>query len=108
MTRIWIFISAIIFSTFSFSTLTHAESIKIGLSEQGANNQNINRPKLGMSMEKVKAYFGEPIHLSGPTGKPAIYMWKYADFTVYFEGEYVLHSVLNPNELIKTAEPAKP
>lgn len=101
MTKIWIIISAVFFSTFSFSTLTYAENIKIGLSEQGTSNQNINRPKLGMSMEKVKAYFGEPMHVSGPAGKPPIYMWKYADFTVYFEGEYVLHSVLHPNKTPK-------
>ena len=102
MSKIWIIISAILFSTLSFSTLTHAENIKIGLSQQGSANQNINRPKLGMSMEQVKAYFGDPVQVTGPTGKPAIYLWKYTKFSVYFEGEHVLHSVLHPVETDKT------
>ena len=80
-----------------FSTVGYSETIKIGLSEQAEDNKNINRPKVGMSMEAVKAYFGNPTAVSGPTGKPAIYQWKYADFTVYFEGEYVIHSVLHPS-----------
>ena len=104
MNKLGIFFSAILFSTLIFSTTgfatsAYAETIKIGLSQQGAANQNINRPKLGMTMEKVKAYFGEPTQVSGPTGKPAIYLWKYPEFSVYFEGEHVIHSVLKPIEL---------
>ena len=84
-----------------FSTVSYSETIKIGLSEQAEENKNINRPKVGMSMEAVKSYFGNPASVSGPTGKPAIYQWKYADFTVYFEGEYVIHSVLHPSKAEK-------
>ena len=80
-----------------FSATVHSETIKIGLSEQAEENKNINRPKVGMSMPEVKSYFGNPTTVSGPTGKPPIYQWKYADFTVYFEGEYVIHSVLHPS-----------
>ncbi len=84
-----------------FSSLSYSETIKIGLSEQAEENKNINRPKVGMSMETVKSYFGNPNTVSGPTGKPAIYQWKYADFTVYFEGESVIHSVLHPSKAEK-------
>ncbi|MFD2228599.1 hypothetical protein [Alkalimarinus sediminis] len=80
------------------SPLSHSETIRIGLSQQAEENKNINRPQVGMSMESVKSYFGAPPSMSGPTGKPAIYKWKYADFTVYFEGEYVIHSVLHPSK----------
>ncbi len=102
MNKLLIIISAILFSTVGYSTLVHAENIKIGLSQQGPENQNINRPKFGMTMKKVKSYFGEPTKISGPTGKPAIYLWEYPEFSVYFEGEYVLHSVL-----LHSAEPNK-
>lgn len=101
MNKICITISSIIFLTLGYSSITHAENLTIGLSEQGASNKNINRPKLGMTMEKVKAYFGVPIQVSGPTGKPAIYLWKYSEFSVYFEGDHVLHTVLHPVELNK-------
>lgn len=90
-------------STCLFSSIAHSETIKIGLSEQAAENKNINRPKVGMSMEAVKSYFGTPPQISGPTGKPAIYQWKYTDFTVYFEGEYVIHSVLHPSKAETTS-----
>lgn len=86
-----------------FSTMLFAESIKIGISQQGAVNQNINRPKVGMNMEKVKVMFGAPLQINEPTGNPPISKWKYADFTVYFEGEYVIHSVLHPLELEKNS-----
>ena len=93
-----IFLASSLLVACLFSTTSHSETIKIGLSEQASENQNINRPKVGMSMEAVKSYFGEPTSVSGPTGKPAIYKWKYADFTVYFEGEHVIHSVLHLSE----------
>ncbi|WP_250658277.1 hypothetical protein [Alkalimarinus coralli] len=90
-----------ILSTCLFSMTSVAETIKIGVSEQASENKSINRPQVGMTMEKVKEYFGNPVKISGPTGKPAIYQWKYADFTVYFEGEYVIHSVLHPSKTEK-------
>lgn len=93
-----IILAASLLSACLLSTATHSETIKIGLSEQAEENKNINRPKVGMSMETVKSHFGTPPTISGPTGKPPIYQWKYADFTVYFEGEYVIHSVLHPSK----------
>lgn len=90
-----------ILSTCLYSATSVAETIKIGVSEQAGENKNINRPQIGMTMDKVKEYFGNPAQISGPTGKPAIYQWKYADFSVYFEGEYVIHSVLHPSKTEK-------
>ncbi|UZE97944.1 hypothetical protein [Alkalimarinus alittae] len=84
-----------------FSTVSVSDTLKIGVSEQAQENKYINRPKVGMSMDTVTSFFGNPTTISGPTGKPAIYQWKYADFTVYFEGEYVIHSVLHPSTLEK-------
>lgn len=50
-------------------------------------------PERGMSKQQVEAMFGEPDSRHGPTGKPAIYYWEYADFTVYFEANFVIHAV---------------
>ena len=85
-----------------FSTVVLSDTLKIGVSEQAQENQKIHRPKVGMSMDTVKSMYGNPTATSGPTGTPSIYQWKYADFTVYFEGEYVIHSVLHPSKAEKT------
>lgn len=51
-------------------------------------------PKRGMSMEAVRAHLGEPRRIQGPVGEPPISRWVYDDFTVFFEHERVLHSVI--------------
>lgn len=53
-------------------------------------------PTRGMSQNKVKADFGEPTKVISATGTPPISRWIYADYTVYFESGWVIHSVRNP------------
>ena len=38
--------------------------------------------------------FGLPQSKSAPVGEPPISIWRYPDYTVYFESETVIHSVL--------------
>lgn len=45
-----------------------------------------------MTQSEVKATFGEPISARAPVGKPPIIRWDYTDYSVYFEGNYVIHS----------------
>jgi len=52
-------------------------------------------PAKGMSMSRVAARFGDPSRKLGPVGDPPITRWVYDQYTVYFEGKYVIHSVLN-------------
>ena len=52
-----------------------------------------NKPGKGMSMRQVERKFGTPEKKLPATGKPPITRWIYADFTVYFEDKYVIHSV---------------
>jgi len=54
-----------------------------------------SKPSRGMSMKKVARLFGAPIRKLPATGKPPIERWVYQDFTVYFEGKYVIHAVKN-------------
>lgn len=57
--------------------------------------QDIPRPTRGMSMEQVREEFGEPRQVYGPVGDPPITRWEYDNFTVHFESQYVIHSVVN-------------
>lgn len=52
-------------------------------------------PGRGMTMEQVRNRFGSPQEKVPPVGEPPITRWEYGDFTVYFEHNLVLHSVVH-------------
>lgn len=51
-------------------------------------------PVRGMSMHGVEQRFGRPSKKTPAVGEPPIARWSYQGYTVYFEGKYVIHSVL--------------
>jgi outer membrane protein assembly factor BamE (lipoprotein component of BamABCDE complex) len=53
-----------------------------------------NSPTRGMTKQQVEAQFGSPSLKVGPTGNPPIYRWDYAAYSVFFENNHVLHSVV--------------
>ncbi len=61
------------------------------------------RPARGITMDQVKAKFGEPVSVSGPVGDPPITTWVYPEFSVYFEYNKVLHSVMK-RDMVKDSE----
>ena len=77
------------------SIFAQAETIQISVSKQAPNLQTIERPSNGMKKEDVENLFGAPQEVDGPTGEPPISMWVYKNFSVYFENDTVLHSVLH-------------
>jgi len=56
--------------------------------------QNTNTPTRGMSKEQVLSRFGEPNTRRAAVGDPPISRWDYNGFSVYFEYEIVLHSLI--------------
>ena len=63
--------------------------------QQGADKASVSRPSKGMSKSQVSAHFGKPATESGPVGQPPISRWDYPDFSVFFEYDHVIHSVLH-------------
>ena len=55
---------------------------------------DVPRPTRGMSMSQVESQFGAPVEKSSAVGKPPITHWDYDNFTVFFEYEHVVHSVV--------------
>lgn len=51
-------------------------------------------PVRGMTKNQVESSFGAPHSIIGPIGDPAIYRWDYPQYSVFFEHNYVLHSVV--------------
>lgn len=55
---------------------------------------NVSMPARGMRMDDVEAKFGKPAEKLPAVGDPPITRWAYPEYTVYFEADTVLHSVL--------------
>jgi hypothetical protein len=53
------------------------------------------RPKSGVSMAQVEQKFGAPATQIPQVGDPPITRWVYDRFTVYFENDRVIHSVVH-------------
>jgi hypothetical protein len=52
------------------------------------------RPARGSTMATVEAQFGAPSARMAAVGEPPITRWEYPGFTVFFEHDRVLHSVV--------------
>lgn len=65
-----------------------ADTLSIANAPQGAAS-----PHRGMTMDQVRAKFGAANEELPAVGTPPITRWVYADFTVYYEHQYVIHAV---------------
>jgi hypothetical protein len=76
--------------------LVAAENLKVPIGTQTPESQQIARPTTGTTKAQVKNQYGEPLKENPAKGKPPISNWEYAEFTVYFENDHVIHSVVKP------------
>lgn len=58
-------------------------------------------PKNGQSKSAIEAKFGAPLEKVSQVGEPPISSWKYKDYSVYFEYDLVLFTVLHPGVVIE-------
>ena len=49
-----------------------------------------------MTMDEVEGFFGAPVQRLTAVGTPPITRWQYDRFTVYFERDFVIRSVVHP------------
>ncbi|HTQ36450.1 MAG TPA: hypothetical protein VMH77_05380 [Steroidobacteraceae bacterium] len=63
-------------------------------------------PQRGSTMAQVEAKYGAPREKHAAVGKPPITRWDYDTFSVYFEREYVIHSVVPGSPPVITAPDA--
>ena len=57
----------------------------------------LQRPSRSMKMSTVSAQFGEPVFIHQTVGEPPITRWDYDGFSVYFEHDLVLTTVVHRN-----------
>jgi len=89
-------------STLAAALPAQADVLLIERTEQA---QRAALPAQGQSMAQVEASHGVPIEKLPPVAgnKPAhppITRWRYRDYTVYFEHQRVISTVLNPTTAI--------
>lgn len=53
-----------------------------------------DQPARGMHERTVLSRFGEPVTRHGAVGEPPISRWDYSDYSVFFEGPFVIHTVV--------------
>ncbi len=80
----------------SSASLAYADSISIAEPSYSTPNsvEGVLRPVLGMSMSNVEQQYGQAENKSGPVGEPPISTWTYPNFSVFFESNIVIHSVV--------------
>ncbi len=77
-----------------------AETLATQATHQHRGAHAMAAPRRGMSMAQVERRFGAPLEKLPPAGgdaprHPVINRWRYAGYTVYFERNRVIHSVLD-------------
>ncbi len=59
------------------------------------SEEGIPRPTRSMTMDQVSQRFGQPNSEHSPVGDPPITRWDYPSYSVFFEYDHVLTSVLH-------------
>ncbi|SRR6056297_1739390 len=58
-------------------------------------------PENGMTTAEVEGRYGEPTRRGRPVGDPPITRWTYDDYSVYFEYDVVIDSVLHHGAVLR-------
>ena len=82
----------------SMATPLQAETLEMPSSTPAtteAAGYTVTLPGRGMNMTQVEEKFGPPLEKLPEVGDPPIIRWIYPNYTVYFEYQFVINSVLN-------------
>ena len=89
--------SAPLLALIFIATPLQAETLLLdAIAEEPPNSSaGLLRPGPGDDMQTVESRFGKPESSYGPVGEPPISRWTYSDYSVYFEYDKVLISVVH-------------
>lgn len=82
------------------TVLPAAQADVLSMDERTVQLRPTAMPSRGQSMAQVERRLGAPLARLSPAGgdsavHPVIHRWQYPGFTVYFERDRVLHSVMD-------------
>jgi len=77
-----------------------ASSADVLLIEEVRQADRMEPPANGLKQAEVRARFGEPAATHAPVGDPPITRWDYDGWSVYFEHDLVLFTVLHKGAVL--------
>lgn len=97
MTRMVLILLAASAAFLSPATALNADVLLI---EEVRQAERMQLPVNGMSKDVVRSRFGAPAQTHAPVGEPPITRWDYEQWSVYFEYDLVLFTVLKKGHVI--------
>ncbi len=97
--RFWLSAASLAITTSAIATTSQADTVAIPVGQQTVQS-TLTVPRSGMSKASVERRYGAPNQRQSPVGDPPISSWTYNGFTVYFEYDHVIHTVIQhkPNQ----------
>jgi len=95
MTRMVLALILVVFAGFA---QTGGVSADVLLIEEVRQAGQMDVPENGMTTAEVRTRFGEPVNRHSAVGDPPITRWEYDRWSVYFEYDLVLFTVLHKGE----------
>jgi len=90
-----------------FAPVTGVQADTMEMRSIGDVPAGVQIPQRAITMGQVKMEFGEPVDTKPAVGEPPITRWEYANFTVFFEYNRVIESVVHPASMAQyIADPA--
>ena len=78
-----------------------AQNMDMSAADRSATFDEAGKPTRGMTQEAVEANYGAPQNVRDAVGDPPITRWDYESYSVYFEYDVVLFSVLHPGNVVE-------
>lgn len=79
------------------ASVTMADTIVVD-DQVKVRDSDIDKPRRGITMSQVEAKFGAPTTKHDAVGLPPITRWDYPSFSVFFERDRVIDSVVTTGE----------
>jgi hypothetical protein len=72
-----------------------ADDVAMPAAAEPAATVPVSTPSRGITMTKVESEYGSPSERHSAIGSPPITRWDYPGFSVFFERDHVIHSVVS-------------
>jgi hypothetical protein len=86
---------------FMLTLLVQAVYADVLIIDEVRQADRMELPNNGMNKAAVETKFGAPLEKVPAVGEPPISSWRYNTYSVYFEGDLVLFTVLHPGAVIE-------
>ena len=103
MTRMVLTLMLVLSACLAQIGITQADVLLI---EEVRQSDRMSLPINGVSKDEVRARYGEPEQKHAAVGDPPITQWTYDSWSVYFEYELVLFTVLHKGAVIDKTNPS--